>query len=412
MMSYHSDTLAFKKAELLAVLQTIDESFSFDAISSYKNTFFKYDVFNGFEVACLISEYDPNKLTINLTRNTKWRNENPKFVEALNLVMSADIERSGFWQQGDANFYECEYAIKNEDLKTYLASKKIFIEGFNNDLATIQPIAELQSLSHNMIQKENKQLSNHLKPQYDYKLYLFKKPLLSFREAACIMTGYDPQYIDQCQNDTNFKLDFSDYLGAFEYLDSCIDAKLLPYDSYNNKLEATCFKQFLANENTFIEGFNDNLPSQPPIGCGLPSIQQLEPSIDNLNAEIARLKQANEDKNKTVIELQERIQELEASQADVKPITQDEKPNLLTLIFDETQTDRYSPDLALSIKLWEHIYITNTNNTDSHSSKADTWLKQNTGYDITKKAGSASKIREIATPFVNWGTQRDKKYKK
>ena len=48
MMSYHSDTLAFKKAELLAVLQTIDESFSFDVTSSYKNTFFKHDVFNGF----------------------------------------------------------------------------------------------------------------------------------------------------------------------------------------------------------------------------------------------------------------------------------------------------------------------------------------------------------------------------
>ena len=182
--------------------------------------------------------------------------------------------------------------------------------------------------------------------------------------------------------------------------------------SYNNKLEATCFKQFLANDNTFIEGFNDNLPSQAPLGCGLPSIQQLEPSIDNLNAEIVRLKQENEEKNKTVIELQERIQELEASQADIKPITRDEKLNLLTLIFDETQTDRYSPDLVLSIKLWEHIYIMNTNNTDSHSNKADTWLKQNTGYDITKKAGSASKIREIATPFVNWGTQRDKKYKK
>lgn len=29
-----------------------------------------------------------------------------------------------------------------------------------------------------------------------------------------------------------------------------------------------------------------------------------------------------------------------------------------------------------------------------------------------KKAGSASKIREITTPFISWGNLRDKKYKK
>lgn len=189
-MSYHSDTLAFKKVELLAVLQAIDSDFSFNIASSYKNTFFKHDVFDGFEVACLISGYDPNKLTINLTRSTTWRKENPKFVEALNLVMSVDIEKSGFWQQCDANFYECEHTIKNEDLKTYLASKNIF-----------------------------------------------------------------------------------------------------------------------------IDGFNDNLSVQEPIGFDQPSIQQTEPNIESLNAEISRLRKEIEDRDKTAIKLQNRIKELEAGQA-------------------------------------------------------------------------------------------------
>jgi TolA-binding protein len=61
-------------------------------------------------------------------------------------------------------------------------------------------------------------------------------------------------------------------------------------------------------------GFNDNLPIQEPIGCGNPTIQQTDPNIESLNAEIARLRQENEDKNKIVVELQERIKELEALQ--------------------------------------------------------------------------------------------------
>jgi len=65
--STNYDNFAFKKSELLEILQAIDSSFSFNVASSYKDTFFKHDAFDGFEVACLISGYDPNKLTIDLT---------------------------------------------------------------------------------------------------------------------------------------------------------------------------------------------------------------------------------------------------------------------------------------------------------------------------------------------------------
>nr|MBP8207645.1 hypothetical protein [Acinetobacter sp.] len=71
MMTYRSSNLfdtknyAFKKSELLEILQSIDSNFSFDKPlkednpTSYKDLFYSYDVFNGFEVACLISGYDP-----------------------------------------------------------------------------------------------------------------------------------------------------------------------------------------------------------------------------------------------------------------------------------------------------------------------------------------------------------------
>jgi len=194
----------------------------------YRNTFFKYDIFNGFEVACLISGYNPNDLTIDKTRYVIWRNNNPNFVSALNLVMSADVGQDSLWYEGDESCYECKNNIKNEDLKNYLVSKNII-----------------------------------------------------------------------------------------------------------------------------IDGFNDNLPTQEPIGCGHPTILQTEPTIESLNAEIAQLRQENEDKNKTVVELLERIQELKADQ----PIEQ-----LETTVLDELKgisrknqlaQDRQGMARIIALSIWK-----------------------------------------------------------
>ena len=85
------------------------------------------------------------------------------------------------------------------------------------------------------------------------------------------------------------------------------------FDSVNADLQEN--KELLNIEaNTNVNHEVDELPTQEPIGCGNPTIQQTDPNIENLNAEIARLKQENEDKNKIVVELQERIKELEALQ--------------------------------------------------------------------------------------------------
>lgn len=91
-----------------------------------------------------------------------------------------------------------------------------------------------------------------------------------------------------------------------------IDSNIYVNESINFEDE---LKSFLNSKDIIIDGFNDNLSIQEPIGCGNPTTQQAEPNIENLNAEITWLRQENEDKNKIVVELQERIKELEALQS-------------------------------------------------------------------------------------------------
>lgn len=137
-----------------------------------------------------------------------------------------------------------------------------------------------------------KQIDNIATQQNDYKFFLFKKPLLSFHEATCIMTGYDPQYIEQYQNDTNFKQIFSNYLGAKDYIDSCVDAQMLCCNSIDNRLFANDFKNFLANDGTFIDGFNDHLKNDvEDQGSGSQNsiIEQLKKENDQLKTHIAEL---------------------------------------------------------------------------------------------------------------------------
>lgn len=158
-------------------------------------------------------------------------------------------------------------------------------------------------------------------PQYDYKFFLFKKPLLTFHEASCIMTGYDPRHVEQCQNDTNFKQNFSNYLDAKDYLGSCIDAHLLAYDTYSNQLEIASFKDFLAKEGTFIEGFNDNLPQQDNY-IGNPTIGHASP--EHYQQQCDQLQKENNQLKDQLAQAQQQIKELEEMQSAKNAIINDE----------------------------------------------------------------------------------------
>ena len=96
---------------------------------------------------------------------------------------------------------------------------------------------------------------------------------------------------------------------------------------------------------------------------------------------------------KEIQDLKSKIQELETH-----PTIQDDNPDILALILDETQTDRYAPDLVYSIKLWLDVYVNNPK-ADSHNNKANTWIKNNTPYNGEQDDTPTRRIREIATPF-------------
>ncbi|MGQ1156038.1 hypothetical protein ACT436_05135 [Acinetobacter baumannii] len=190
-----------------------------------------------------------------------------------------------------------KFAFKKSEL---LAVIQAIDENFSFDLVN----ADLQ---------ENKELLHieaNTNVNHEYKLFLFKKPLLTFHEAACIMTGYDPQYVEQCQNDTNFKQNFSNYLGAYDYISTCIDAQMLSYDSYSNRLCASEFKQFLANAGYFVDGFNDGLDE--PKSNIMDSDLNTQKIISNLELDLAIEKNKVEKLNKEIDNLKAHIAELES----------------------------------------------------------------------------------------------------
>ena len=84
----------------------------------------------------------------------------------------------------------------------------------------------------------------------------------------------------------------------------------------------------------------------------------------------------------------------------------------LALVFDSTNAN-YAPDLVHALNLWLDLYHRNPKDSDSHTNKANIWLKNNTAYEYVKRGDTAmSRIREIATPLKDFGQQRAKEPKK
>lgn len=86
--------------------------------------------------------------------------------------------------------------------------------------------------------------------------------------------------------------------------------------------------------------------------------------------------------------------------------------NPLSIIMD-TKKATYAPDLVHAINLWFDLYNNDNQSTDSHTNRANTWLKKNTGYENVKRGDkSMDRIREIATPLQSFGGQRAKEPEK
>jgi phosphotransferase system IIB component len=230
-----------------------------------------------------------------------------------------------------------------------------------------------------------------------YRFFLYRKSLLTIHEAACIISGDDPVTVDRCSNDTNFDQNFGDYLHAYSLVSSAINAKELDQNVKSLEcIKRSDFKSYLLSENLIIDGYTDALASVND----QPSIQQADPNIEHLNAEITRLRNVVMDKEKEIQDLKSKIEKQQ-------PAIQNDKPDLLALIFDKNQTDRYAPDLAYSIKLWLDVYVDNPK-VDSHNNRANTWIQNNTPYNGEQEDTPTRRIREIATPFRDFHQSRKK----
>lgn len=208
----------------------------------------------------------------------------------------------------------------------------------------------------------------------DYKFYLFKQTSLNSTECACIVSEQNPAGI----------VDLDKFGMAQKFIYSAIKSGDLK--EVNHSIDADDLRVYLFDSEIIIKGFNEDAKS----------ISDNEKK--NLKFRINELEKIIVDKDIEIHKL--------------KVIKPNEESSLLEQIFDYERDDSYAPDLVLAIKLWESIYITNPKEEDSHTNKANIWLKLNTNYDVGKQNSSASKIREITSPLKSWSPQRDKNFKK
>ena len=127
-------------------------------------------------------------------------------------------------------------------------------------------------------------------------------------------------------------------------------------------------------------------------------------------AELHRAKTESNQYQKENESLKAKIAELEANEPSQSDTPADGEP--LALVFDSTNAN-YAPDLVHALNLWLDLYHRNPKDSDSHTNKANIWLKNNTAYEYVKRGDTAmSRIREIATPLKDFGQQRAKEPKK
>lgn len=226
-----------------------------------------------------------------------------------------------------------------------LAFKKVEILKVMQSIDPNFDLGSAKKIEANQLIESNQQFDEvTFKPPYDYTFYLFKKPLLTFREASCIMTGYNPQYVEQCQNDENFEQVFADYLGAMDYIDSCIGAQMICYNSMDNRIYAEDFKKFLANDGAFIDGFNDYLKND-----------LTNHNLDNQNSIIDQLKKQNEQLKAELLEKDQKIKELEQLNLNADSDLPDLSVGQLTGLAKRNQLaqDRQGMARIIALSFWE-----------------------------------------------------------
>lgn len=234
----------------------------------------------------------------------------------------------------------------------------------------------------------------------NYKFFLYKQSLFNFVESACIISDYDPLDIQKCPLEDIDEV-VPDYSRAYSLISSAVESGKL--NVFNYKIDANDFRNYLASENIIITGFNDQI-AEPLYTDSTKAHVELKKIIANLKLDLAIEKTNVQDLNKEIDHLKVKIAKLQALQVG-------QEDCLFSQIFDESATERYAPDLANSIKLWQSLYIENKLAEDKHSNRANHWILKNTPYkDIASV--EVKRLREITSPFDSWHVDRKNKFNK
>ena len=267
-------------------------------------------------------------------------------------------------------------------------SDKLFFS--KQDIYNFKPIMDLGFIEKPVPQVIEAESIQEAEPKDKYKFLLYKQHLFSIDECACIISDYDPLEIQKFPHNDVDEI-APDYSRAYSFIRSAIEADKL--NVFNYKIYADEFREYLVSENIIIAGFNDDLQGA-----------ELEKNTGANNTELQQLKLENEKLKAELAEKDQKIKELES----LKPKND---MDLLSLIFNESATEIYAPDLANAIKLWKHLYVENKGVKDSHSSRANHWIDKNTPYK-GESSVEVKRLREVTSPFNSWHSERKNKLNK
>jgi hypothetical protein len=194
------------------------------------------------------------------------------------------------WLEGEESIQK----IKIDIIGYYWAKHEIF---------NFKPIMDLGIIEKPQAQVVTLQSVQESRPD-KYKFFLYKQPLFSIDECACVISDYDPLEIQKYPHNDIDEI-APDYSRAYSFIGSAIEANKL--NVFNYKVDADDFREYLASENIIIAGFNDQIAD--PLHT-----QSTEHKIviANLELDLAIEKTKVEKLNGEISHLKAHIEELES----------------------------------------------------------------------------------------------------
>jgi hypothetical protein len=251
------DNFAFKKSEILEILQILNSNFNFEApienqeIQKYP-LYFKNQTFTPQEVACMLTNYDPLSVQNNW-KDVNWRKKNPDYIEALDFAFSA--VRGDLFDEIDSDFF----VIESSKLKDFFNSRDIVIDGFNNNLFQQNTNFGIPAVGYASLENYQQERDQILKENEELKDALMKKED-RIKELELIQTNLDESKLGNTRAENNVaKLILA--LSAQANIDT--SKPYAQYESLRIQAELLGIDKFPSDENvaTWLKRANSQNPN-------------------------------------------------------------------------------------------------------------------------------------------------------